>query len=236
MKQNIILLHGLFGQLSNWNKVIARFNANCNIYVPSLPIYGAPQHDHLNYLTDYLENYIKDRQLTDVILAGNSLGGHVAILYTSRNEHNVKGLVLTGSSGLYENTNLGTFPRRNSYQYVKEKVAYTFHDPAMATEALVAEVMEVTTDSRKCLCAVRMARSAQRHYVADLLPHINTPTLLIWGKEDRITPIHVAYEFEAMLPHVQLVIFENCGHVPMMEKPEDFNAVLASYLHRQCNN
>lgn len=235
MRQNIILLHGLFGQLSNWTSVIDHFGDSCNIHVPTLPIYGAPKEDHLHYLTNYLEAYIQEHQLQDVILAGNSLGGHVAILYTARHVHKVKGLVLTGSSGLYENTNIGSFPRRNSYHYIRERVAYTFHDPAMATEELVEEVMAVTTDSRKCLSAVRMAKSAQRHYVADLLPGITTPTLLIWGKEDRITPIHVAYEFEAMLPHAQLLVFDNCGHVPMMEKPNDFNAALAAYLQQGSN-
>lgn len=230
MTHNLILLHGLFGQLSNWDKVVEYFGAAYNIHIPTLPIYEGRQNDQLDYLTEFLEAYIDTRRLKDVILVGNSLGGHVAILYASQHAGDVKGLVLTGSSGLYENTNVGGFPRRNTYDYIKQRVAYTFHDPAMATEALVAEVLDITKDGGKCLSVLRMAKSAQRNYVADLLPDISIPTLLVWGREDRITPLHVAYEFEEMLPDAKLVVFDNCGHVPMMERPADFNTVLASYL------
>lgn len=235
MKQSMILLHGLFGQLSNWSSVTAHFGLHYDVYVPALPVYDLPANDQLLYLTSYLETFIEEHRLKEVILVGNSLGGHIAILYTARHGNNVKGLILTGSSGLYENTNMGSYPRRNSYQYIRDRVEYTFHDPAMATEALVSEVLEVTTNSRKCLSTLRIARSAQRNYVADLLPGICTPTLLIWGRNDRITPVHVAHEFEQKLPKADLVVFEECGHAPMMEKPDAFNQTLERYLHAHQN-
>ncbi|BAV05007.1 Pimeloyl-ACP methyl ester carboxylesterase [Filimonas lacunae] len=233
----MILLHGLFGRLSNWETVIDHFKTSYDIHVPALPIFDSPpKADQLLYLTSFLDNYIQQHCLKDVILIGNSLGGHVAILYASLHGDKVKELVLTGSSGLYENTNIGAFPRRSSYDYIRERVAYTFYNPAMATEELVLEVMEVTTDSAKCLCTIRMAKSAQRNYVADLLPGIEVPVWLIWGKEDKVTPVHVAYEFADLLPHAHLTVFDECGHVPMMEKPDHFNAVLSSYLRVQKTN
>src|SRR5689334_19223310 len=102
MKQNMILLHGLFGQLSNWDSVVEQFGTSYNVYVPSLPIYDTPKTDPLYFLVEYLENFIASNNLKNIILIGNSLGGHVAILYASRNGQNVKNLILTGSSGLYE--------------------------------------------------------------------------------------------------------------------------------------
>lgn len=226
----MILLHGLFGQLSNWDTVVSQFSTSYDIYVPSLPIYDTPKDDPLYYLVDYLEDYITTRNLNDLILVGNSLGGHIAILYAARNGANVKDLVLTGSSGLYENTTMGSFPKRSTVEYIKERVAYTFHDPAIATEELVSQVLSITTDNRKCLGVLRVAKSTQRHYVADLLPHILAPTLLIWGKDDRITPIHVAQEFADTIPDTKLVVLNDCGHAPMMEKPEEFNMALQQYL------
>ncbi|MFB6454175.1 alpha/beta fold hydrolase [Chitinophaga sp. Hz27] len=231
MKPHMILLHGLFGQLSNWSSVVAHFSSDYQLHIPALPIYESPTADQLSHLTTFLEDYIKTNQLENVILVGNSLGGHVAILYAARHPQNVRRLVLTGSSGLYENTNMGGFPKRNTHEYIKERVAYTFHDPAMATEEMVEEVLAITQDSRKCLTVLRAAKSAQRHYVADLLPNITSPTLLIWGVEDHITPVHVAHEFKDWLPDARLVVFAECGHVPMMEKPTAFNQVLASWLH-----
>ncbi|MBN9380357.1 MAG: alpha/beta hydrolase [Chitinophagaceae bacterium] len=230
MKQSMILLHGLFGGLSNWNGVVAHFQSTYDIHIPALPIFDRHNGDRLGSLTDFLGSYILDHQLKDVVLIGNSLGGHVAILYTHRHPEKVRRMVLTGSSGLYENTSIGSYPKRSNYAYIRERVAYTFYDPAIATDTLVDEVFQITTDAPKCMSIVRMAKSAQRNYVADLLPEISTPTLLIWGEDDKITPPDVAREFESLLPRASLIMLSQCGHVPMMEKPREFNTILDKYL------
>jgi pimeloyl-ACP methyl ester carboxylesterase len=232
MKQSMVLLHGLFGGLSNWTGVVTHFQSTYDIHIPVLPVFDRHGSEPLGYLTDFLESYIEDHQLQNVILVGNSLGGHVAILYTHRHPQKVSRLVLTGSSGLYENTSMGGYPKRSNYDYIRDRVMYTFYDPAIATRELVDEVFAITTDARRCLSIVRMAKSAQRHYVADLLPAIPTSALLIWGENDTITPPGVAKEFQSLLPNATLVMLPQCGHVPMMEKPAQFNAVLEKYLQQ----
>lgn len=231
MKQSMILLHGLFGGLSNWTEVIAHFEAAYDIHIPPLPIYDQHSEDNLAYLVKYLAGYIEAAQLENVILVGNSLGGHVAILYTHQHPEKVSRLILTGSSGLYENTTMGSFPKRSNYDYIKGRVANIFYDPATATDALVAEVFATTTDARKCYHIVKMAKSANRNYVADLLPAIATPALLIWGEDDRVTPPDVALHFKSLLPNVSLVMLSACGHAPMMERPAAFNSALELFLH-----
>ncbi|RFM32543.1 alpha/beta fold hydrolase [Chitinophaga silvisoli] len=231
MKQSMVLLHGLFGQLSNWDDVVEQFGQSYDMHVPSLPIYDTPKDEPLLFLLEYVEHYMEANRLRDIILVGNSLGGHIAVLYAARHTHNVQRLILTGSSGLYENTNMGSFPKRSTAAYIQARVEYTFYDPAVATAALVAQVLSITTDPQKCLGVLRVAKSAQRHYVADLLPQITAPTLLIWGREDRITPMQVAKEFEHLIPDTQLVVIDACGHAPMMEKPYDFNFALQQYLN-----
>ncbi|WCT14504.1 alpha/beta fold hydrolase [Mucilaginibacter jinjuensis] len=230
MKQSIILLHGLFGGLSNWKEVVNHFGKRFDIYIPELPIYEKYKTDSLEHLLNFLEGFIAANKLEDVILVGNSLGGHVAILYTLKYPANVAKLVLTGSSGLYENTQVGSYLKRGNYVYIKERVAATFYDPAIATDELVAEVLQVTTNTFKCLCAVKTAKSAQRNNVLVHLPQILTPVLLIWGNEDQITPLSVAKEFKQHLSNSKLVILPECGHAPMMEKPEEFNEVLEQFL------
>lgn len=231
----MVLLHGLFGQLSNWDSVVRAFSPSYDIYIPSLPIYDTPKDEPLLFLLEFLERYIASHRLEKFILVGNSLGGHLAVLYAARHSAQVERLVLTGSSGLYENTNMGSFPKRSTEAYIRERVQYTFHDPAIATETLIAQVLEITTDPQKCLGVLRVAKSAQRHYVADLLPAITAPTLLIWGNEDRITPVRVAGEFAGMIPCVKLVVLPDCGHAPMMEKPDAFNTTLQQYLNDSVN-
>jgi pimeloyl-ACP methyl ester carboxylesterase len=230
MKPGLILLHGLFGGLSNWEGVVAHFGPHYDIHIPPLPIYDRHKQDHLEYLVNFLESYIADKKLEQVVLIGNSLGGHVAILYTHRHPEKVAKLVLTGSSGLYENTSMGGYPKRGSYAYIKERVAYTFYDPAVATDALVDEVFRITNDPPKCLSIIRTAKSAQRNYVADILGEIQIPVLLVWGEEDRVSPPDVALDFARLLPNATLKMLPHCGHAPMMERPAEFNAALEKFL------
>jgi pimeloyl-ACP methyl ester carboxylesterase len=231
MKQSIILLHGLFGGLSNWQTVVNHFGSTHDVHVPLLPITDEHKEDDLEYLVNWLHRYIDDAGLKNVILVGNSLGGHVAVIYTQRNLSNVRSLVLTGSSGLYENSTLGSFPKRHSKSYIHKQVANTFYDPLTATDELVDAVFEIVGDNRKCFRIIKTARKTQRTYVTDLLPQIKLPVLLIWGREDRITPPNVAEDFQRMLPDVRLVYLSECGHAPMMEQPQEFNRILESFIN-----
>jgi hypothetical protein len=103
--------------------------------------------------------------------------------------------VLTGSSGLFEEGMGSTFPRRSSYEFVAERVAYTFYDPAQATPELVQEVYEIVNDNYKALRVLKIAREAQRSFVAPWLHEINIPTALIWGSmiPSRLSTWHMAF-------------------------------------------
>jgi pimeloyl-ACP methyl ester carboxylesterase len=230
MKQSMILLHGLFGGLSNWNGVIKHFESRFDMHVPVLPLYEKHKGDTLEYLIRYLESEISLKKLGNVILVGNSLGGHIAIHYAHCHPDNVAKLVLTGSSGLYENTQMGSYLKRGNYAYIKERVAATFFDPAFATDELVAEVLQTTTNAYKCLSIIKAAKSTQRDHVLARLPEIETPALLIWGSDDNITPPAVARQFAKNLPNSKLVMLKECGHAPMMERPEAFNEALEEFL------
>jgi pimeloyl-ACP methyl ester carboxylesterase len=126
----------------------------------------------------------------------------------------------------------GSYPKRGNYEYVQERVAYTFYDPKVATKELVDEVFEVTNSISKCLCIVAVAKSAQRHNMAKDLEHIKVPTLLVWGLNDTITPPLVAHEFDNLLPHTELRFIDKCGHAPMMEHPVIFNQYTARFLEK----
>ena len=229
--QPLILLHGLFGALSNWESVVERFSKNFRVLIPMLPIYTMPlKKAGLEGLTQFLEGFIAFAALDKMILMGNSLGGHVGLIYTLANEDKVEKLILTGSSGLFENSMGGSFPKRGSYDYVKERVAYTFYDPATATKELVDEVFETTNNIPKCLRIVAIAKSAQRHNMATEITKIKAPTLLVWGLNDTITPPLVAHEFNKLIPHSQLRFIDHCCHAPMMERPEEFNELVEDFL------
>jgi pimeloyl-ACP methyl ester carboxylesterase len=227
----LLLLHGLFGALSNWEGVVNRFSKNFRVVIPMLPIYEMPiKEAGLEGLRKFVEDFTAFKNLNDLIIMGNSLGGHVALLYTLKNSDKVKKLILTGSSGLFEDSMGGSYPKRGNYEYIKERVAYTFYDPNVATKDLVDEVFDTTRSIPKCMRIVAIAKSAQRHNMADEIPNIKAPTLLVWGLNDTITPPIVAHEFNRLIPHSNLKFIDKCSHAPMMEHPEKFNELVEEFL------
>ena len=139
-------------------------------------------------------------------------------------------MVITGSSGLYESAMGGSFPKRGDYEYIKKKAQDVFYDPAIATKELVDEVYESINDRNKLIRTLAIAKSAIRHNMAKDLPKMNTPTCIIWGKNDSVTPPNVAEEFDELLPDSELFWIDKCGHAAMMEHPEEFNTILYAWL------
>ena len=232
--QVLMLLHGLFGALSNWEGVVNRFASSYRVVIPMLPIYSMPiKEAGLEGLKTFVEEFVKTMEIDNMIIMGNSLGGHVALLYTLDNGPKVSSLILTGSSGLFENAMGGSYPRRGSYDYIKERVQYTFYDPAVASEELVGEVFETTRSIPKCMRIVAIAKSAQRNNLASELHKIQVPTLLIWCLNDTITPPMVAHDFNRLIPNSTLQFIDRCCHAPMMEHPEKFNNLVAAFLQNQ---
>jgi pimeloyl-ACP methyl ester carboxylesterase len=229
----LLCLHGLMGALSNWGKVIEDFKSEYRVIIPILPIYDLPLlTTGVKTMAKYVHKFIRYKQLSDITLCGNSLGGHVALIYVLSHPEMIKSMVLTGSSGLYENAFGGSFPRRGSYDFIKEKVEYTFYDPAVATKELVDDVFRIINDRHSVIRILAMAKSAIRHNMKKDLHNINVPVALIWGKDDKITPPEVAIEFNEELPNAELYWIDHCGHAPMMEQPEEFNRILKGFLEK----
>ena len=229
----LLLLHGLFGALSNWMDVVERFRKKYRVVIPLMPIYGLPLlNTNVKALSEFVYDFIRFREFHDVILVGNSLGGHVTLVFVKKHPEFVRAMVLTGSSGLYENAMGGTFPKREDYQFIKTKVEYTFYDPKTATKELVDEVYGIVNDKGKLIRILSLAKSAIRHNMSEDLKYMKLPTALIWGRQDTVTPPDVAEEFHRLLPHSELFWIDHCGHAPMMEQPQHFNDILEAWLKK----
>ncbi|WP_210462981.1 MULTISPECIES: alpha/beta fold hydrolase [Rufibacter] len=227
----LLLLHGLFGALSNWQGVVSYFHKNYRVVIPLMPLYEMPlPQASVPGLVEFVEDFISYKKLTDLTLLGNSLGGHVALEFALKRPEHVKRLVLTGSSGLFEDSMGGSFPKRGNYEFVKERIEYTFYDPAVATPELVDEVFDITNSNPKVLRIISIAKSAQRNNLGKDLGGIKAPTLLIWGLNDTITPPMVAHEFNRLIQKSELRFIDHCCHAPMMEHPEAFNSILEEFL------
>jgi pimeloyl-ACP methyl ester carboxylesterase len=229
----LLLLHGLFGALSNYQYILKDFKNKYRVVIPILPIYELGILDStVTGLVKFVRRFVDHMKLDNMIIIGNSLGGHIAQLYCLDQPQKTKAMVLTGSSGLFERAFGGSFPKRGDYDYIKQRTEYTFHDPKTATKELVDEVFDIVNNKGKAIRVISMAKSAMRENLAERLPTITCPVYLIWGKEDKITPPFVAEEFHKLIKNSELVWMEECGHAPMMEKPEEFNRLLANFLNK----
>jgi pimeloyl-ACP methyl ester carboxylesterase len=227
----LLLLHGLFGALSNFEDVIIEFSGKYKVIVPLLPLYELPlKNTNVNNLAIFVRDFIKMKGLKDVTMLGNSLGGHVALVCAVDYPENISRMILTGSSGLYENSFGGGYPRKGDKEYLRKKIELTFYDPKHATDALVDECHAVVNDRNKLIRILYFAKSAIRHNLKDDLPGIQIPTCLIWGENDAITPPDVAEEFNSLIPNSELKWIAKCGHAPMMERPEEFNTLVREWL------
>ncbi|PCH54427.1 MAG: alpha/beta hydrolase [Flavobacteriaceae bacterium] len=228
----IIVLHGLMGALSNFDGVLNYFSTKgYKVIIPELPIYSLPLlKTNVKNISKFLKEFMTFKKIESAILLGNSLGGHIALYFTKLNLKNVRGLVLTGSSGLYEKSLGDTYPKRGNYEYIKAKTQEVFYDPAIATKEIVDEVYTSVNDRSRVIKTLAIAKSAIRHNMAKDLPAMNTPACIIWGKNDTVTPPEVAVDFEKLLPDAKLYWIDKCGHTPMMEHPDEFNDILENWL------
>jgi 2-hydroxy-6-oxonona-2,4-dienedioate hydrolase len=229
----LLLLHGLFGALSNFQYLIEHFKDRYKVVVPILPLFELDIfHTTVGGLERFICKFIEARNLNNIHLLGNSLGGHVALVHILKHPQRVKSLILTGSSGLFESGMGDTYPKRGNKEYIRHKTQLTFYDPAIASEELVNEVFEITNNRLKVIKIISLAKSAIRNNLGEELNQIQQPTLLIWGKNDTITPPFVAEEFKKLIPHSELHFINKCGHAPMMEVPEEFNNILDAFLEK----
>ncbi len=229
----IIVLHGLMGGLSNFDAVTQYFSKNgYKVIIPELPIYTMSLlKTNVKSFANYLHDFIDFKGLNKVILLGNSLGGHIGLYHTKLFSEKVKALIITGSSGLYESAMGGGYTKRSDYEVIKKKAQEVFYDPEIATKEIVDEVYATVNDRKKLVKTLAIAKSAIRHNMAKDLPKMDTPTCIIWGKNDNVTPPEVAEEFHDLLPDSDLFWIDKCGHAAMMEHPDEFNHIMEKWLN-----
>lgn len=231
----IVILHGLMGGLSNFDGVVDFFpTKGYKVLIPELPLYSMSLlKTSVGTFAKYIKEFIDMKGFEDVILLGNSLGGHIALLTTKLYPEVVRALVITGSSGLYENAMGESYPRRGDYEFIKKKAQNVFYDPEVATKEIVDEVYETVSDRNKLVKTLAIAKSAIRHNMAKDLPKMHSPTCIIWGKNDDVTPPEVAEDFQRLLPNSDLYWIDKCGHAAMMEHPDLFNDILYGWLQKR---
>jgi 2-hydroxy-6-oxonona-2,4-dienedioate hydrolase len=226
----VVFLHGLVGLNDHWEDVVRSVQHRVRCIMLELPLLQLRGEDcgvgGVSVLTErFLEQVLGIGRSSDeqVVLVGNSFGGHVALRIALERPDLVGGLVLAGSSGLIERTMVKEITVRPSREWMRRKISELFYRPEIhMREADLDRAHKELTDRAGARAMVKLSRSARSDHLGERIQNIKAPCMLIWGRQDIVTPPEAAHEFMAKLPDARIVWFDECGHAPMIEKPEEF--------------
>lgn len=227
----IVFLHGLVGLNEHWEGVVPRIRSHATCVLLQLPLLDLKGADcSVDGVTNLTIRYLEEHRTESSVLVGNSFGGHVALRVALERPDLVSGLVLAGSSGLIEKSMVREVQIRPSRDWLAEKIGELFYDRSHMRDADLDRAHAELSDRSRARAMVRLSRTARRNHLGDKIAQIKTPTLLVWGREDVVTPPAAAEEFERLLPNSRIVWIDRCGHVPMVEHPEAFGDAVISFV------
>lgn len=233
----LLLLHGAFSSLhtyNGWTKELKKDFRIIRIDMPGFGLTGPNQRGGNHGMTMYKRCILTvlDRLGIDKChIAGSSLGGWVSWEFAADYPERVEKMILLGAAGFLEQRNIPLpfkmartpFVSRVARYAIKRKVLVQFinqvyYDKAKISEALIDRYYDLFTQEGNLKVFFEMANSKIQEDVHKL-NSIETPTLLMWGKHDVWIPVENAYRFYRRLQHSEILIYENCGHLPMEELP-----------------
>lgn len=240
----VILLHGLGGDTSNWALTIPALSGKYHVYVPDQVGFGKSDKPITNYrvamLVEFLDVFCKKLGIQKAALVGNSLGGWTAAAFAIAHPEKVDKLILVDAAGY-------TPKRWGGPEITKEALAalnpsttedfkrlfgLILYNKAMLTDQFVEQALTNKLKRGDGYTINSFIESVLRgeDYLDGKTQKIKAPTLVLWGKDDGLTPLGIGKAFAEDIRGAQLVAIDKCGHVPQMEKAAEFNAALLKFL------
>ena len=227
----VVFLHGLVGLNEHWDAVVDRLSGRCRCVTLEIPLLSLRGVDcSLSAVSAMTMQFVDHEVGEPAILVGNSFGGHVALRVTHERPELVRALVLAGSSGLIERTVVRGAPVRPSREWLIEKIGELFYDKSKMDPTDVDRAYALLNERGGARAMVKLSKTARRDNMADDLADIIQPTLLIWGREDIVTPPSAGQGFCELMPDARLRWLESCGHAPMIEAPEPFADAMIEFF------
>ena len=252
-KASVILLHGLGGYIENWEDNVAALAQGRRVYALDLVGFGRSDKPQVRYsipyLTEFVQEFMVVQDVDRAALIGESMGGAIALRFALQYPHQVEKMVLAASAGLGKEVSiylrvmslpiLGELSARPSRKGTAQLLRQLFDDPDLITDQWIEEhyAMSSLPGAQRCLlsalrsmCNVWGGRSDFYRPTLDSLEEIEVPTLVVWGAQDRILPVAHAHQAAKRLPNARAHIFDPCGHVPNIERAEQFNVLVTDFL------
>ena len=229
--EDVVFLHGLVGLNDHWELVIERIADRARSTALEVPLLSLTGDDcSIHGVTTLTAEFLSSQLRRPAVLVGNSFGGHVALKIALEHPHLCRGLVLAGASGLIEKSMVSEVQLRPTRPWLEKKIGELFHDRSKMNQADVDRAYAELNDRRRAHAMVKLSRSARRNHLGDEIHRINVPTLVIWGRQDIVTPPEAADEFASKIKGAKLVWFDRCGHAPMIESPAEFADALSHFV------
>ncbi len=227
----VVILNGLLGTNEHWFGCLGPLATRSEVLLMQPPILemrgkGCSVDGVMQLVVSVLETLI-DRP---AVFVGNSLGGHISLRLALEHPALVRGLVLIGSSGLFERTFDNDWEHNPSREWLTRKIGGLFDDPSRMMPGMVDQAHEELSRRTAARALVKLGRSAKRDHLGEKLHAIRCPTLLMWGKQDIVTPPEVAEEFHRLIPGSRLEWIDKCGHAPQIERSQEVGAGIARFL------
>lgn len=226
----IVFLHGLVGLNDHWEDVVRRVRERARCVMLELPLLELSGDDcSIHGVVDLTARFLETHLAEPSVLVGNSFGGHVALRLALDRPELVRALVLAGSSGLKEQTMVKEIQTRPTREWLVERIGELFCDRSKMRAADVDRAHKELSNRSGARAMVRLSRSARRNNLGERIADVRVPTLIIWGREDVVTPPESAHEFASKIKDSRLVWFERCGHAPMIECPDQFARAMVEF-------
>jgi pimeloyl-ACP methyl ester carboxylesterase len=248
----IILVHGALSSVDLWSLNMPSLAENHRVYALDMPGFGLTDKIPLNSLfqsAQFVDDFMKTQNIERAALIGHSMGGGCILQYAILYPDKVNRLVLIDSLGLGRKTHyifkilslpvIGELLSRPSRSGTKMSFTAAVYNQSLVTDELVDTLYRYAAlpGAQKSLLSVLRSGGnifgLHREYIRPItenLSTIKTPTLIIWGEQDRIFPLEHAHLALKNMPNAQLTVFERCGHFPQFEYPDKFNSLILEFL------
>jgi pimeloyl-ACP methyl ester carboxylesterase len=236
----LILLHGLGGSTQVWQFNIAPLAEKYHVIVPDQIGFGKSDKPLVTYrirtYVDFLDQFCKQLKIERATLIGNSMGGWIATMFTAAFPDRVDKLVLVDAAGyappkdLDTRTFFGLNPTtREGMKILAGKV---FYNKAFLTDAAIDQAIAARLAAGDGYTINSITESIIRgeDFLDDIAKTVKRPTLIVWGRQDGLVSLAEGERFNKDIAGSKMVVIDQCGHVPNVEKPGEFNAAVLKFL------
>lgn len=238
----VVLLHGLGGNTSNWAFNVAALAQKYRVVVPDQLGFGRSDKPFINYrigtYVDFLDKFLDELKIEKASLVGNSMGGWVAALYALGRPARVERLVLVDAAGFRppKEFDLPALSGLNpsTREGMRQLASMVFANKVLFTSDAAIDLMlaqRISAGDGYTIQSLIESIYRGEDMLDGRLGAIKHPTLIVWGREDGLTPlVREGERFKREIAGSQLVVFDNCGHVPQVERAAEFNAAVLKFL------